>query len=106
MNQVALDEKMAFGYYKLPVVMDTDRYRSESVARVMGVWCPHLNDRSSILKCSSCPQFGGLAQDPDLTHTFVRCRCSSSGSMEEVDADSTTMPRARRLKLDESFRTR
>jgi hypothetical protein len=103
-NQVALDKKMAFGYYKLPVVMDTGRFHSESVAPVMGVWCPILNDRSSILKCSSCPQFGGLDQDPNLTHTFVRCRCSDMEKATDTEAESTTLPRARKLRLEDVWR--
>jgi hypothetical protein len=100
--KVALDTKMTFGYYKLPVVLDNGRYRTGIDAPVMGVWCPEVNDRCALLTCSSCPQFGGLVQDPRLLRTFVRCRCGSAEAIrEERAADSAVMLRARRLRLDE-----
>ncbi len=99
MAQVALDEKMAFGYYKLPVVVDNGRYSNGGDTPVMGVWCPELNDRLSILTCSSCPQFGGLVQDDSL-HTFVRCRCHArANSPAGAPGDSGIILRARKLSL-------
>jgi len=101
-QKVALDTKMTFGYYKLPVVLDTGRYHTGIDAPVMGVWCPELNDRSALLTCSSCRQFGGLVQDAKLACTFVRCRCGSAeATSEERASDSAVMLRARRLRLNE-----
>jgi hypothetical protein len=104
--KVTLAKKMAFGYYKLPVVVDTERYYTSSDAPVMGVWCPQLNDRSSILKCSACPQFGGLMQDSGLCHTFVRCRCGAaeSAAPPRTGRDSGAMHKARRLTLTDAWR--
>jgi hypothetical protein len=100
--KVALVTKMTFGYYKLPVVLDTGRYHTGIDSPVMGVWCPELNDRCALLTCSSCPQFGGLVQDPKLLHMFVRCRCGSAeATRQERGRDSTVMPRARRLGANE-----
>lgn len=102
MPKVALDTKMTFGYYKLPVVLDTGRYHTGNDAPVMGVWCPEVNDRTALLTCSSCPQFGGLVQDARFLHTFVRCRCGSAEAIEqERTRDSAVMRRARRLGLNE-----
>jgi len=100
--KVALDTKMTFGYYQLPVVVDTGRYHTGGAAPVMGVWCPEVNDRSALLTCSSCPQFGGLVQDPELIRMFVRCRCGSNDvEREERASDSSVTVRARRLRMNE-----
>ena len=102
MPKVALDTKMTFGHYQLPVVVDTGRYHVGSAAPVMGVWCPELNDRSALLRCSSCRQFGGLVQDPSLARMFVRCRCGSADTeQDERAADSCITVRARRLRVNE-----
>src|SRR5690606_15399658 len=101
---------MAFGYYKLPIVVDTERYYTSSDAPVMGVWCPELNDRSSVLKCSACPQFGGLAQDSALSHTFVRCRCGAaestpaSGTRPSTSRDSGVSHKARPVISNDAWR--
>lgn len=104
--EVALSTKMTFGYYKLPVVVDTERYYTGGAAPVMGVWCPELNDRSSLLTCSTCPRFGGLVRDPEMTRTFLRCRCSDVqvDSESTSKADSGILLRARRLTLDDGHR--
>ncbi len=103
--KVALDTKMTFGHYQLPVVVDTGRYHTGGAAPVMGVWCPELNDRSALLTCSSCPQFGGLVQDPELIHMFVRCRCGSNEvEREDRASDSSITVRARRLRMNEPRR--
>lgn len=102
MPKVALDTKMTFGHYQLPVVVDTGRYHTGGAAPVMGVWCPEINDRSALLTCSSCPQFGGLVQDPELVRMFVRCRCGSAeATRDEAAAESSITVRARRLRMDE-----
>jgi len=100
--KVALKTKMTFGHYQLPVVVDTGRYHSSSAAPVMGVWCPEINDRSALLTCSSCRQFGGLVQDPELIRMFVRCRCGSAETEdEERTSDSSVTVRPRRLRADD-----
>lgn len=104
--KVALVTKMTFGCYKLPVVVDTGRYYTGGDAPVMGVWCPELNDRSSLLTCSTCPRFGGLVRDPQMTRTFVRCRCSDVQVDQEMasSADSGILLRARRLTLNDGHK--
>ena len=103
MPKVALETKMTFGYYKLPVVLDTGRYHTGMDAPVMGVWCPEVNDRCALLTCSSCPQFGGLVQDQRFYRTFVRCRCGSAEAInEERTSDSAVTLRARRLRSSET----
>jgi len=100
--KVALNTKMTFGYYNLPVVIDRGRYHKGLDTPVMGVWCPEANDRSALLTCSACPQFGGLVQEPTLLRTFVRCRCGSAElPKEELASDSAAMLRARRLRATE-----
>jgi len=99
--KVALKTKMTFGHYQLPVVVDTGRYTG-GAAPVMGVWCPEINDRSALLTCSSCRQFGGLVQDPELIRMFVRCRCGSAETEgTERTGDSSITVRPRRLRMDE-----
>lgn len=104
MPKVALDTKMTFGHYQLPVVVDTGRYTG-GAAPVMGVWCPEINDRSALLTCSSCRQFGGLVQDPELIRMFVRCRCGSAeAESAERTSDSSVTVRPRRLRMNEPTR--
>lgn len=101
-SRVALKEKMAFGYYQLPVVVDTERYKRDCSTPVMGVWCPEQNDRSSLLTCSSCPQFGGMTRGNDSKHWFVRCRCAGPApGPDDSERSSGVVPRARRLRLED-----